>query len=710
MSKPQVPDRNPAHTNGWDSVFAINFDTANKALQDGWSRVDDSVKTIQTETEGFGIDGKFVPWQLTLGGDGKNIRMSCVFAEGSTYKTPSDSYDLAPKGKPAADVTIEVGMAWVPDPNQKSFVISDRKMVDGIKSDLDQSEIDSALRQAFSHNGINLSDQAAARVITPGKEWHIADGDATKKGFFIFFSQDKQSNRYLDVYQYKKSWQKNLKVLAEAVSENQPAVNVVAIANNPVDDPIAGPVLSELASKWFNANIAGFNHVFALLDIAPALSKDDKYAWLKPTSTSYAVMDNGALSESIFGVLTMAENRPAGTNHQVSQNAIPTGAEANGADAGFLIRGPEFVKRMLLPGAQHIFNGAPADSFEIINDHLTVQNTKKVVWGKFMLDNHKKFTFAKHDYPAGLDAEKIPDGVRQAFRNWAGDDEDDPIEGYHVEVTEKGSQWLLTTGKDSEDEYILDLSGDSIKVYLATIVSIDKGGFKMSLVHSYIEIEFVGLEYSYSSDFNVSANYTEQVVLNLKKKGGKQIFWFDQVLKNLEVNVSKTKSAITREIVEGAVTGVLALIAVAGPIVEGLSEAADVTELSEDAGTAVIDEEAFASVEEENPEEAEEDAQETGRSAGQQLKGKLTNIKRAFGTPKWKVASGIAGLSGAIAGFDAALSAIAEAAAKDQWENVPGFDDFANAVIEPYSFPSTKGFELKSAWLAESLQIGLKTK
>lgn len=65
MSKPQVPDRNPAHTNGWDSVFAINFDTANKALQDGWSRVDDSVKTIQTETEGFGIDGKFAPWQLT---------------------------------------------------------------------------------------------------------------------------------------------------------------------------------------------------------------------------------------------------------------------------------------------------------------------------------------------------------------------------------------------------------------------------------------------------------------------------------------------------------------------------------------------------------------------------------------------------------------------------------------------------------------------
>jgi hypothetical protein len=31
-------------------------------------------------------------------------------------------------------------------------------------------------------------------------------------------------------------------------------------------------------------------------------------------------------------------------------------------------------------------------------------------------------------------------------------------------------------------------------------------------------------------------------------------------------------------------------------------------------------------------------------------------------------------------------------------------------VIEPYSFPGVAGFELTSAWLADSLQIGLKTK
>ena len=70
----------------------------------------------------------------------------------------------------------------------------------------------------------------------------------------------------------------------------------------------------------------------------------------------------------------------------------------------------------------------------------------------------------------------------------------------------------------------------------------------------------------------------------------------------------------------------------------------------------------------------------------------------------------MAGLAGAVAGLDQSLSAIAEAAAKSEWEKVPGFDDFANQVIQPYSFPTVDDFDLKSAWLAGSLQIGLKAK
>ena len=232
----------------------------------------------------------------------------------------------------------------------------------------------------------------------------------------------------------------------------------------------------------------------------------------------------------------------------------------------------------------------------------------------------------------------------------------------------------------------------------------------MSLNHTYVEIEFVGLTYPYSDDFNVSINYTEQVVLTLQEKGGKQIFWFDQVLKNMVVSVTKTHSAITREIVEGAVTGILAFVAVAGPIIEGLSAGAEVGEVTEEGGQAVIDAETFAEVEEANPVEAEEDAENAANGAAEQTGGKLTNIKNAFATPKWKFVATLAGLAGAVAGFDQSLSAIAEAAAQDKWENVPGFDDFANQVIQPYTFPNVTAFDLKSSWLAASLQIGLKAK
>jgi hypothetical protein len=70
----------------------------------------------------------------------------------------------------------------------------------------------------------------------------------------------------------------------------------------------------------------------------------------------------------------------------------------------------------------------------------------------------------------------------------------------------------------------------------------------------------------------------------------------------------------------------------------------------------------------------------------------------------------IAGVAGAVVGVDQALQAIVEAVANNQWENVPGFDKFANQLVEPYTFPGITGFELTSAWLADSLQIGLKTK
>lgn len=711
MTSPSAPDRNDAPTNGWDTVFAINFANANAALTAGWAKVSDKAKNITQDYNdpdtglNFKLNGVFAPWQLTIGGDGKNIRMACTFSSGS-YSVDTKSHDLAPAGGQAMEVDIEVGMEWVPDPGQKSFVISNNTTVTTIKNDLDQNKIDSDLSTAFAQNNLKLSSSASARVVQQGLEWQIIDGSGSTN-FYIFYSQDKENDQFLTVYQYEKAWVNNLKVLAKSVSTRQPAVVIITIVNNPLPSGIASDVLPQLLSLWFNENIAEFNHVFSVLDLSPQISASEKYAWLKPTATSYAVVDQGSLENSIFGVLTMTGQNVPGNNHEVSPYAIPTGDDAKGADAGFLISGPNFVKNMLLSGAMAIFDTTDGSNFEIINDHETVQNTKELTWGKFMMDNKKKGSILDDNYDSSLDNKTIPEGLNLALNQNL---EIYLDSSYGVQVTTNGSQWLLTNGKEGSDEYILNKDGNNLDVYLATIIKIGKGGFKMSLNHSYVEIEFVGLTYPYSDDFNVSVNYTEQVVLTLKELGGKQIFWFDQVLKNMVVSVTKTKSAITREIVEGAVTGALALIAVAGPIIEGLSASAEIGEVTEDGADAVIDAEAFEEAENANPQAAEEDAENAANSAAEQTGGKLTNIKNAFATPKWKFVATLAGLAGAVAGFDQALSAILEAAAKEKWEDVPGFDDFANQVIQPYTFPNVTAFDLKSAWLAASLQIGLKAK
>src|SRR5207244_3563203 len=136
-----------------------------------------------------------------------------------------------------------------------------------------------------------------------------------------------------------------------------------------------------------------------------------------PTATTYAVTDQGSLDTSVFGVLTMALNRPAGTNHQVSPFAIPTGPAANGADSGFLISGPMFLQQMLLGGAQTIFNNAPASSFEITNDNLTVQNTADMIFGKFMMDNKNKGSISTGNFPAELDQGTVSSALLSALSN-----------------------------------------------------------------------------------------------------------------------------------------------------------------------------------------------------------------------------------------------------------------------------------------------------
>jgi hypothetical protein len=678
-----------ADTYGWDTAFAINFDNVNVAIDKAWPSVNSGAKNLVQAADddpSFKINAMLGPWQLTVGGDGKNIRVICPVMSG-VYNAGSKVIRFDGVN---CKIVIEIGMQWVPNPGQFSFVISAASDVQAIKADLDMNTIDATLRTAFATHQKPLSSDATALVQKAGVEWLITD-KATN--FYIFHSTDKYKDEFLSIYQFEQDWANDLQVLAEAASEDEPAVVLVTIVNNPTSG-IAADVFPSLLSTWFNANIAEFNHVFASLDLSPIVSTTDKYAWMKPTATSYAVTDQGTTASSVFGVLTMAMGNQPSANHQVSPYAIPTGAQA-----GFLISGPNFVQYMLLAGARTIFNDAPETSFRIDNDGLTVRNTADLVWGKFMMDDKNKGSVANQGYSAQLDKKQLPNQLVMALENI-----NVYVQGYSVSVMSTGSQWLLS--RDSS-EYILNVKDNNIDVYEATVVKIAKGQFTMTLMQSYVEIQFIDLLYSYSSDFDVHVNYTEQVQLTLQTLGGKQIFWFDQVLKNLVVSVTKTKSAITREIVEGAVAAALALVAVAGPIIEGLSAGAEIGEVTEEGGEAVVDAEAFSQAENANPEAAEQDAENAALNAAEQSGGKLTNIKNAFATTKWRAVATLAALAGAVVGADQAISAIIEAAAKKQWENVPGFDDFANYAIRPYTWPNVADFTLKSATLAGSLQIGL---
>lgn len=528
-------------------------------------------------------------------------------------------------------------------------------------------------------------------------EWLIENGD---DNFYIFLTTDKSDSEFLMIYRFQEDWKNILQLLSQAVSASDPAVTVISIAGASDLTTVPRAVLEELLSTWFTDNLAEFNHVFASISLSPQLAKTKKYAWIAPTGTGYAVVDEGSEDQSIFGVLNTALHHDIPANHQVSPNIIP-----DKADAGFAISGTDFVQQMMLASAQKIFNNAPKSAFKVM-DGLTITNTEEVVWGKFMMDEKKEGAIST-DYISTLDAGgPVPPNLQMAVGNAGVYVPADAT----ITVTEKGKQWLLSNGDNSSTEAILNLNGKGIDVYEATIINIDKGGFKVSLMNSFVQIEFIDLYYSYNSDFDVHINYTEQVELQLKDEAGKKIFWFDQIKKDMTVTVTKTKAAITREIVEGCVMAAIALVAVAGPIVEGLSAGAEIGDVTAEAGEATISAEAFEAAEAADPAGAAADDAAAGGDAAAQETGKMANIQRAFGTPKWKFVGALAALSGAIAGLDLAISAIIEAAAKKEWENVPGFDLFAQEMIKPYSFPDVNGFDLQSAQLQQSLVVGFTVK
>jgi len=703
-----LPVNKNADTNDWDTVFAIRFKDANTAIANSWSKVDDKAKKVSqaaSDDPSFKVDAVLGPWQLTVGGDGKNVRMNCPFISGS-FNMGSKSNDV--KGY---EVIIEVGMEWVPNPDQFAFTIANSTEIDTILSSLNSGKLDANLVTEFKKHGKTLSAATTVDVITKSEDWLLTDG---KLNYYIFFNEDKFDNKFLQVYQFEDSWKNNLQLLKSAVSAEEPAVVIVTIKNSKLS-PTAAAIFEELLSEWFNSNIGEFNHVFSALDLSPSLSTKKDYNWIKPTGTSYAVTDNGTLDNSVFGVLTMTQGHAAPSSHQVSPNAIPNRGDVN---AGFLISGTCFMKNMMLAGARTTFDNEAESSFDVTNDGLTVTNNRELTWGRFKKDD-KPMASVSSTYAAQLNNNQLPDKmVSDLMGTYHPDPEGggywDPgidVKGYSAHATNPGNNWYLSS-PDGSKQYLLELDAakSKINMFHSIVFKIKARQFKMSLDNSYLTIQFIDLLYPESWEYDVHINYTEEVSLGLKTLGGKQIFCFDQVVKNMTVNVTKTKASITANIVENSIMAAIGLLAAIAPVIDGLRAAYNVVEVTDDVGQVVIDSKGFVSAFEDLSEEDQLINEVDGIANGaEQVSGRWPAFKNAFTATRWKVLGGIAGAIGAVVGGQQAIEAIMEYMAKGNWEKVPAFDEFANNAILPYSWPGVDSYDLKNAALAASLQIGLKT-
>lgn len=94
-------------TYGWDTVYAVRFSELNKAIVRQKTSPRQLEESVQDEGDTYRVSGEFGDWQLTTGGDGRNLRLALPLTA-STYTTPTQVYALSP-----LTLVVEVSLAWV---------------------------------------------------------------------------------------------------------------------------------------------------------------------------------------------------------------------------------------------------------------------------------------------------------------------------------------------------------------------------------------------------------------------------------------------------------------------------------------------------------------------------------------------------------------------------------------------------------------------
>jgi hypothetical protein len=540
-------------TYDWDTSFAIRFPDANAAVTNGWASVQDDAKNVSATADGYTLTATLGPWQLTLGGDGRNVWMNLPVVSGDLQPPTGATTPLA-----GATFVAEINLQYVPNSAQQG-------------------------------NHQLMADP---------------DGDAT---------------------------------------------TVRAVTGLDLD-PIVDAIVKELANTWLAANLNAFNHVFHDLNLSQDIDTDDTWAFITPTTVSYAVTDSGSLDSSVFGVLTMTAGRPAPATHQVSPNAIPAGS-----NSGFNISGPIFTDKMLLTGAalqfeqpssvtsqpagsparQAAFDAWVADSFIITNDGMTVTNSSSMTLGNFVDDGGNTRTL-------------------------------------QIAATD----------------------------------------FKLSVNYSLVEVQFTDLTYNFSPGIDVHINYTQHFTVGLadgKDATGNAIkaFTLNNVDRDCTVSITKSRDVQITQIVTGiaigiagAVLGGLAGEAV-GALIKGAGQAAAEGAAATADGVAMAIADGSGEVSSSATTMTAEGATTAGLEAagntGATMSGFLARV-----APKLVGAMIGAGIGGTLA----AIPDFVVLAASDDFDKLPSFTLFAERCIQAHNWPGQTGYTLKSAALASSLQVG----
>ncbi|KAH0437668.1 hypothetical protein CcaCcLH18_03788 [Colletotrichum camelliae] len=383
----------PVSTNGWDVVFATTYENINSRLKDIWKDLTAKSTTLTNINAGIPEDNVSLSlttsaWQLTQGGSGSIVSMILPIQTGK-FKGLNSTYDLQ-----GQSITIQLSLRWVPEPNR--FYLSISNNYSAMVADLDTNKtVTKNIIQAFASGNVELSASSKISIGTKKSCWTISD-PTSKTSFYAYTANDS----VLEVYPYVVT-----RLVISPHSENTP---VTVTSAGDISDPVNAGILKELISSKLDQNLREFEFVFATVDVVTQLAKTDSWAWLKPTTTEYAVAEPSikpANDNCVLAILSMVNNRI--NKDPVSQ--VDINAIAPDCTSSLLISPEIFIQNMLLPGASKVFKGANKDDFTINESNMSITNKNTVKWADIKLDNNEivALTVPKNNFQMALETDRI---------------------------------------------------------------------------------------------------------------------------------------------------------------------------------------------------------------------------------------------------------------------------------------------------------------